>query len=205
MRRLTGALAVGALGLAGIVGLGTLPASADSTTDTAADHLTERVQRIRDALTELIDNGTITDEQADAVAETLGESDDLLDHHGHGPMGGVSLSTAAEALGLAEDELRDALADGSSLADVAEANGVATADLVTALVAAAQEKIDASVADGSLDQTRADELATGLQDRITAMVEGDLPAGPTGRHGGFGGDRPEEDQTSSSTETTSTI
>ncbi|WP_052436736.1 hypothetical protein [Georgenia sp. SUBG003] len=199
MRRLTGALAAGALGVAGIVGLGIVPASADTstgttTTDTAVDGLAERVQRIRDALAGLITDGTITEGQADAVAQALGESEALRGPHGHGPMGGASLTAAAETLGLTEEELRDALADGSSLADVAETNGVTTAELVDALVAAAQEEIDAAVADGRLDQDRADEMTADLEERITAMVDGDLP-GPMGGHHGPRGDWAEDDPT----------
>ena len=64
--------------------------------------------------------------------------------HGHG-FGFADLSTAADALGLTEDELRDRLEDGDSLADIAEAEGVTVDAVVQALVDAATAKIDEAV------------------------------------------------------------
>lgn len=53
------------------------------------------------------------------------------------------VEAAAEALGMSTDEVVEALTDGSSLADLAEEQGVAREDLVQALVAAAPEDLRA--------------------------------------------------------------
>lgn len=53
------------------------------------------------------------------------------------------VEAAAEALGMSTDEVVEALADGSSLADLAQEQGVARDDLVSALVAAAPEDLRA--------------------------------------------------------------
>ncbi len=45
------------------------------------------------------------------------------------------VSSAAEALGMSEDEVMEALTSGSSLADLAEEHGMTTDDLVAAIVA----------------------------------------------------------------------
>ncbi len=105
-------------------------------------------------------------------------------HHGPG------LDAAAEAIGISVDDLRAALQDGSTLADVAEANGVEVDALIQALVAEATTHIDEAVADGRLDADRAAALEADLVERITAHVNGDGPGpmggrGP-GHRGGFG-------------------
>lgn len=53
------------------------------------------------------------------------------------------VEAAAEALGMSTDEVVEALEDGSSLAELAEEQGVAREDLVNALVAAAPEDLRA--------------------------------------------------------------
>jgi hypothetical protein len=84
---------------------------------------------------------------------------------------GERLATAAEALGISEDELRAALEDGQSIAQVAEAQGVDIQVVIDALVAAATEHLE--------------ELEASLPDRMTELVNkegwGDHE-GP-GRHG----------------------
>jgi hypothetical protein len=71
----------------------------------------------------------------------------------HGRGRGIDLGVAADALGLTEDELQTALeADDTTLADVAEAQGVDK-----------QELIDALVADATAD----------LDERVTAIVNGE--------------------------------
>lgn len=117
---------------------------------------------------------------------------------GHGPgfgVRGAGLETAATAIGITEDELREALAaDGATIASVAEANGVDVQAVIDALVAEATARIDEAEADGAIDAERAAELRAELPDRITDAVNGD---GFFGR-GGFGhhgppGDAPAED------------
>jgi uncharacterized protein YidB (DUF937 family) len=60
-------------------------------------------------------------------------------HRGHG------LETAAEAIGITAEELRAALEDGQTVAEVAEANGVDAQTVIDALVAEATERITAFV------------------------------------------------------------
>jgi polyhydroxyalkanoate synthesis regulator phasin len=178
-----GVLAVGGLAFA-------VPAVADddTTTETSA---TSAEDRIRDALSGLVDDGSLTSDQADEVAATLGDAG-LGGGHGHGGSGrGLDLSVAAETLGLSEEDLRTALeADGASLASVAGDRGVAVDDVVAALVQAAQERLDDAVADGRLTQEEADERAADLETRVTDLVDStDVDRdGPRGGRGGWGGD-----------------
>lgn len=186
VRRLvaTGAVAATVVGGAVVGTAFTGPALASQVTATATDgtaeeressHLADRLQAIKDALAGLVGDGTITQEQADSVAETLNESEALRGHgHGHGGRGfggGVALDAAAEALGMEADAVRDALRDGDTLADLAGEQGVEVSALVDQLVAAAQERLDTAVEEGRITAERAEEVSATLEERITTAVE----------------------------------
>jgi lambda repressor-like predicted transcriptional regulator len=102
----------------------------------------------------------------------------------HGGGRGPGLEAAAEAIGISEDELRAALADGTSLAEVAADHGVDVETLVDALVAQASTRLDDAVADGRLTESEAAERSAELEERITAHVNGEHPApGPEAEAG----------------------
>lgn len=172
-KKLVVAAAAGALTLTGLAVA--VPAVAD-TEDTDGTS-TSVVDRIKDALSGLVDDGSITQEQADEVATTLDGAG--FGHHG----GWFGLETAAETLGMTEDELRTALdADGATLASIAEDKGVAVDKLIDALVKAKQERIAKAVEEG-MPQDVADERLADLQERVTEWVNAthdDVPGGGRG-------------------------
>lgn len=107
---------------------------------------------------------------------------------GHHPFA-VGLDVAADTIGISEADLVTALRSGDTIAEVAQANGVEPQAVIDALVAKATERIDAAVAAGDLDATRAEELKSDLTDRITQRVNeggplGDGPMGGPGHHRG---------------------
>jgi prolyl-tRNA editing enzyme YbaK/EbsC (Cys-tRNA(Pro) deacylase) len=57
------------------------------------------------------------------------------------PRRAAAIRTAAEAIGIDVGELRAALRDGQTIAQVAEANGVEPQDVIDALVARSTERI----------------------------------------------------------------
>jgi predicted DNA-binding ribbon-helix-helix protein len=130
----------------------------------------------------------LEDRVTDLVEEGLPGGDGFPGGHGPGPghqgdpflMG--DLSTAAEALGLGEDELRERLSDGDTLAEIAESEGVEVDALVSALVDEATTRMDEAVADGDLDEDRAADMKDGLEERVRSFVEDGRP-GPWGRPG----------------------
>ena len=75
---------------------------------------------------------------------------------GHGAPG-AHLETVAEVIGVSVDELRAALVDGRSIAEVAEANGVDRQAVVDALVEEATARLD--------------ELEAALPDRMSDLVD----------------------------------
>ncbi len=112
-----------------------------------------------------------------------------------GPRGGghhgMGLTTAATYLGTTETELRTSLEAGTSLAEVAKAtDGKSVDGLVAAIVAAEKTQLAAAVAAGRLTEAQQAEMLANLEDRVTAMVNGERPAGmpggPGGPNGGIG-------------------
>jgi polyhydroxyalkanoate synthesis regulator phasin len=98
---------------------------------------------------------------------------------------GANLDAAAEALGISEDDLHDALSDGQSIAEVASAQGVDVQTVIDALVAEATARIDDAVADGDLTEEEATERKADLVERVTDFVNNGELRGP-GVGGGHG-------------------
>ena len=95
---------------------------------------------------------------------------------GHGPHGDrPGLETAMNVLDLTVDELKAARAAGTTLAVLAEQQGVDVDALIRALVADAEEHITERVASGDLTQEKADERLAKIEQRITARVNGVAP------------------------------
>ena len=143
----------------------------------------ERGERISEALQVLVDDGTLTEAQRDAVVETLqnarpdrGEFRKRLGQRG--PRGAGEI---AEILGLEGSEMREALRNGSSIAELAEAQGIDTGDIVDAIVARAEERLDAAVVNGRIDDAQASEMLTQAAERAEGLVNGEIEFG--GRRG----------------------
>jgi uncharacterized protein YidB (DUF937 family) len=140
-----------------------------------------------------VDLQTVVDAIVEEATEDIEERvDDFVNGElpdGPGPRGGLraGLAAAAEALGMEADELRDALRDDSTIADVAGERGVDVQAVIDAMVADATERIDQRVADGDLDADRAAELKAELPERITDVVNGEGPRGGPGFGHGPGG------------------
>lgn len=99
---------------------------------------------------------------------------------------------AAEAIGIPTGDLLYAMRDGSTIAEVAEAEGVDTQVVIDAVRASMQERFDGAVADGFISQELADRLSGDLHERATDFVNGDVPFlhhGPIRGHGPWGGGR----------------
>lgn len=161
------------------------------------------VANIEERLAEAVANERIDQEQADErlagaeerVQEFIertpgerGEGRGGRGHHGHRGRVGINVGSDVleDLLELSSDDIRAAMADGQSLAEIAEGAGVSSDDLVAALVDAAGERIDSAVADEKIDAEKAEELRSMLAERITERVNAEPgEAGPRGR-GGFG-------------------
>jgi len=95
---------------------------------------------------------------------------------GHGPGGpgggrgfGGDLTTAAQAIGITADQLRQEL-PGKSLAQVAQAHGKSATDVANALKTAANQRIDQDVTAGRLTADQATQRKQQIAQRIDQMV-----------------------------------
>ena len=188
------------------------PAPAD--TDPAApappdapDDAPEPGTKLREILQPLVDDGTITAEQADAVTAHLvenrperGEGGFGGGHGGHrgGPGGmfgrggpGMGSEVLTDLLGLTAEEIHTQLHDGATLAEIATAQGVEVQAVVDALVGELDTRLDEAVANGRIEQAEANEKL-GRRDREDHRHGEQRPPRPRrsrrrcfGRHGGL--------------------
>ena len=192
-------LAAGLLGgtAAGLV-LG-VPGMSSATADTGAvvtpaaivqqvdDAPVQPGERLRTVLQPLVDNGTIDAAQADAVTAQLMENrgergPGKLGERGPGKFGergpgkfGAS-DVVTDLLGIDAATLRAELQSGSTLAEVATAQGVSVDALVDAIVNQMQERVDAAVEAGKMTADEAAEKLAEAAVRVTAKVNGEAPA-----------------------------
>ena len=178
---LTGALAAGTVGAVVIT-----PASAS----TSSNPISSRLAMIKDALSGLVSDHTLTQAQADKVANALNNK---LPQGGFGGgpghrFGGMmglreSAATVAKTLGMTPAELMTALRSGQTLKQIAATKGVSTDTLVKAMVAAAEQQLATAVQNNRITQAQADTIKSTLTQRMTNLLNGTLPKmGP-----GFGG------------------
>jgi hypothetical protein len=88
----------------------------------------------------------------------------------HAHVRGGMLKAAGDYLGLSPKELVYELRSGTSLADVANARGKSLDGLARALFAAFKAKVDAAVAAGRLDATKAQKLLERAPGHIEQLV-----------------------------------
>jgi transposase-like protein len=149
-------------------------------------------QAFENRLDEAVQDGRLTEEQADRLKERL-QMDDFplfrapglgpaLPRFGrHGPRLFAALDTAADYLELPEGELRERLREGETLAEIARDEGKSVDGLVNALVAEKTRRLDEAVDDGRLTKAQRDRIVTNLREHVTDMVNGRLPSARPGR------------------------
>lgn len=115
------------------------------------------------------------DEQTDDETEADGDAETATGRRGRHRGMGAALDAVAEVIGIEADELRTEVRDGATLGDVAEANGVDSAEVVAVIVDAKQDRIAQAVEDGRITQEQADERTAELEDRVTTRVEEGRP------------------------------
>ncbi|MHB1244409.1 MAG: hypothetical protein ACYC1P_13570 [Gaiellaceae bacterium] len=196
--------ALAVVGAGGAMAAGRLSPSTESkaVVEDAAEQLGVEPAELSDALKRALANrldeavqaGSLTEAQAEAMKQRLESNDFPLfggpalgrrggpgDHMGNG----MALDAAASFLGVTEAELRSELQSGKTLAEVAKAEGKTVDGLVDALVTAATKRLDEAVADGRLTKAERDEIVASLEERTTAMANGERPA--FREQHGFGG------------------
>jgi hypothetical protein len=140
--------------------------------------------------------GKLTKEQGDQLKKGLANgvpglgAGPLIGPRGpHGPGGpgpgggrgfgfGFGLDGAADYLGLTEDQLRDQLESGKSLADVTKATSGKTVEgLKAALKAQVTARLAEAVKDKHLTQEQADKIASELDQHLDDIINNTPPKG----------------------------
>jgi hypothetical protein len=92
-----------------------------------------------------------------------------------GRAAGVASEALTDLLGIDAEELHTQLHDGATLAEIAEAQGIAPQAVVDELVAEVKERLDNAVADDRIDQAEADQKLADATTKIADMVENGRP------------------------------
>ena len=163
--------------------------------DVTPQKLRDALSAAQDAqLDKAVADGDLTQKQADAIKAARKDSGHVLGGPGlrglHGPdevmklRGGPGgpgpgkhgfrvrfelFEDLAKALGTTAAKLMAQLRDGTSVADVAKANGTSLADVRSAVKAAAKTRLDQAVKDGDLTQKQADAMLDRLSDKVAAI------------------------------------
>ncbi|MFM9278097.1 hypothetical protein [Paenibacillus jiagnxiensis] len=122
-----------------------------------------------------------TPDFADMAAKMLEGKGFGMGHDRGGMMGGGMFGDSeelADLLGLTTDELKAAIKEGSSLADIAEEQNVDVDDVINLLVSSMTEKLEAQLAEGKLTDEQYEARKTELENRVTRMVNGEHPEKP---------------------------
>jgi hypothetical protein len=150
----------------------------DTDTDDVADTPDAQHLTLREQLQSLVDDGTITAAQADAVAEYLVANRPAHDGpggHGHGGRPGFDGEVLAGLLGIDAETLRTELQGGKTVAEIATEQGVDVQTVIDALVAEATSHLQLAVDNGRLTQEEADAKLVDLTARITDRVNNGRP------------------------------
>ncbi len=168
--------------------------------DSAAKKLSVTPDKLRDALAAAKDEqldaavkaGKLTQKQADAIKSARKSSGRVLGggprgRHarggpgphlkgfagpGSGRIGFGLLDGLAKALGTTEDKLHESLRDGTSIADIAKANGKSLAGVKASVKAAVKTKLDKAVADENLTRKQADAVLARFDEHFDAVASG---------------------------------
>jgi len=108
-----------------------------------------------------------------APSDDSADDDDDSDTDGmRGCGGGKHLvkEAAAEVLGLSEDEVRQALQDGQTLAEIAVAQGMSAEEFKAALVANVTADLQARLDAGEITQDEFDNITTDLNEKVDDII-----------------------------------
>ncbi len=187
------------------------PATADPATTSTETSGTDAVRpdpstHLQEALQPLVDAGTITQAQADAVIDALAAArpEGMGGHRGGGMGGGrgARLDSVATALGITAEEVRTGIEGGQTIAEIAVANGKTAQDVIDVLIDEATTRINQAVTDGKITQTEADTKLADVTTRVTDFVNS-TPELREGRGHGHGRDGAPADDATATTDTVS--
>ena len=166
--------AVAGVALAGLIGAG-VAAAADGTGPAG---------RLADALSALVGNGTITQEQADKVSKALTDSweQERAERDADRAERQAEIDALLQkTLGMDSEAVRAKIAEGKTLKEIA---GESADELAAGMVDLVGQRLDKAVKDGRITQAQAEETLARAKTRADAWAAGE----ETGMGGGMGRD-----------------
>ncbi len=148
-----------------------------------------------EVLQQAVDEGSLTEEQAERIRERLGEGFGpfLRDRRPGGrglPMRGPGttiVAVAADELGMTVQTLLDELQDGKTIAQVAQEQGVDPQTIADAFVALRDEALAEAVENGRITQEQANEMLEHMEEEALEHLQEPFPFqhghGPDGCEG----------------------
>jgi 3-hydroxyacyl-CoA dehydrogenase len=139
-------------------------------------------QALKNRVDKAVEDGRLTEDQGRKMKERIdvggvplfGLGPGLKEHHEFHPFH-AKLEAAADYLDMTEAQLREALSDGKTLAQVARDREKSVEGLVDALLAYAENKLENAVEAGRLTEAQKREMLAGLRQRIKDIVNGRIP------------------------------
>ncbi len=164
--------------------IGTLLAKVADKLGVSEEELQTAFDEARDeTIDEKVAEGLLTEEQAERARESgfpLGAR-----FRGAGEHKGYVREATAQVLGMSQEELKDELKGGSSLAEIVEAQGMTVNDFKVELLNQLQALLDSNVADGTITQEQSDRIFGCAEEKIDSILSGEGRSHH--RPGGFGG------------------
>jgi hypothetical protein len=138
-----------------------------------------------DVLEQAVEEGILTQEQAERIGDRVQEGFGPFFGGGRlfgggpslrgrmGPMGGVRELhvVAADELGMTQEELRDELLAGKSIAELAEEKNVDLQTITDAFLAVVNENLVEAVEDGYITQEQADQMLEHMEEAVAYWLE----------------------------------
>lgn len=182
--RLAGSIVAGVLGLSvtGAAALAAFQAPVPTAPGEAFGGATATVQMERKGpgealkaiLDRLVQNGTITQAQEEAILRAVSEAADR-DREGERHLKAILgdlMKLSADYLDMTKEQLGEALRPGKSLGEIANATAGKSRDgLIAYLEAQVSAQIDKLVADGKITQEQAAKAKAGLHEHVVKFVD----------------------------------
>lgn len=131
-------------------------------------------EALEQILSRLVENGTITQAQKEAILKAVREA---ADHERDGDrhlkeIWESLMRLSIDHLGLTKEQVSEALRSGKSLGELADATpGKSREGLISYLVAQVTALIDKAVAEGKITQEQAHRVMASLRERIVRFVD----------------------------------
>jgi len=149
-----------------------------------ANVVSTSVANITERTNQAVVDGTITQEQADNLLSNLeqvitdGINGDLSRGSNNGSprgnMARVLLAAITDETGMDAQSVLQAVRDGSTLAEVIEANGGTVTNVVASATATVTEHVNNAVANGNMTQEQADNILGSLEQTLTDILNGEF-------------------------------